>query len=61
MSKSAFHNKLLPYGLLAPTFIILIVFLFYPAYETFRLSFYKVNPFSGAAKFAGGLHYLQWV
>ena len=53
MSKSAFHNKLLPYGLLAPTFIILIVFLFYPAYETFRLSFYKVNPFSGAAKFAG--------
>ncbi len=53
MSRSAFHNKLLPYGLLAPTFIILIVFLFYPAYETFRLSFYKVNPFSGAAKFAG--------
>jgi len=53
MSKSAFHNKLLPYGLLAPTFSILIVFLFYPAYETFRLSFYKVHPFSGAAKFAG--------
>jgi len=53
MSKSAFHNKLLPYGLLTPTFIILIVFLFYPAFQTFRLSFYKVHPFSGAAKFAG--------
>jgi len=53
MSKSAFHNKLLPYGLLTPTFIILIVFLFYPAFETFRLSFYKVNPFNGATKFAG--------
>lgn len=53
MSKSAFHNKVLPYVLLTPTFIVLIIFLFYPAFETFRLSFYKVNPFSGAARFAG--------
>ena len=53
MSKSAFHNKYLPYVLLTPTFIILIIFLFYPAYETFRLSLFKVNPFSGATKFAG--------
>ena len=53
MSKSAFQNKFLPYILLTPTFSILIIFLFYPAYETFRLSFYKVNPFSGAARFAG--------
>ncbi|MDD4220474.1 MAG: sugar ABC transporter permease [Sphaerochaetaceae bacterium] len=53
MNKSGFHNKFLPYVLLTPTFIILIVFLFYPALETFRLSFFKVNPFSGAAKFAG--------
>src|SRR5690554_5714333 len=53
MNKSAFPNKYLPYVLLIPTFIILVVFLFYPAAETFRLSFYKVNPFSGAARFAG--------
>jgi sn-glycerol 3-phosphate transport system permease protein len=53
MNQSAFPNKYLPYLLLVPTFAILIIFLFYPAFETFRLSFYKVNPFSGAARFAG--------
>ena len=53
MNHSAFPNKILPYLLLVPTFVILVVFLFYPAFETFRLSFYKVNPFSGAARFAG--------
>ncbi len=53
MNQSAFPNKILPYVLLIPTFVILIIFLFYPAFETFRLTFYKVNPFSGAARFAG--------
>ncbi|WP_319478005.1 sugar ABC transporter permease [Marispirochaeta aestuarii] len=53
--QSYFHNKRLPYLLLLPTFIILIVFLFYPAIETFRLSFYKVHPF-GLKKIFAGLH-----
>lgn len=58
MKQAAFTNKYLPYVLLIPTFFILIIFLFYPAFESFRLSFYKVNPYSGAGKFAG-LYNLQ--
>jgi len=51
--QSYFHEKRLPYVLLLPTFVILIVFLFYPAIETFRLSFYKVHPFGLRKIFAG--------
>ncbi|MCF7953371.1 MAG: sugar ABC transporter permease [Spirochaetales bacterium] len=58
MKQAAFTNKYLPYVLLIPTFVILIIFLFYPAFESFRLTFYKVNPYSGAGKFAG-LYNLQ--
>ncbi len=53
MKQSVFPSKVLPYILLLPTFIILVIFLFYPAFETFRLSFYKVNPYTNATKFAG--------
>lgn len=51
--RSYFHNKWLPYILLAPTYFVLIVFLFYPAFETFRLSFYRVHPFGQKKIFAG--------
>ncbi len=53
MKQSTFSGNVLPYLLLLPTFVILIVFLFYPALETFRLSLYTIHPFTGAAKFAG--------
>jgi sn-glycerol 3-phosphate transport system permease protein len=51
--QSTFENKWLPYLLLLPSFFILIVFLFYPAIETFRLSLYKVHPFGIRKIFAG--------
>lgn len=51
--QSYFKNKWLPYLLLLPTFVVLIVFLFYPAAETFRLSFYRVQAFGIRKKFAG--------
>lgn len=53
MKQAGFSSRYLPYFLLLPTFLVLGIFLFYPAFETFRLSFYKVHPFSGAKKFAG--------
>ena len=53
MNQSTFNNRWLPYILLVPTFLVLCIFLFYPAIETFRLSLYKVHPWSGATKFAG--------
>jgi sn-glycerol 3-phosphate transport system permease protein len=59
MKQSTFNNRLLPYALLTPTFLILIVFLFYPAIETFRLSFFKVHPWTGAGKFAGFYNFVK--
>lgn len=59
MEQSTFNNKLMPYLLLVPTFLILIVFLFYPAIETFRLSFFKIHPWSGAETFAGFYNYIK--
>ncbi len=50
---SYFKNKWLPYILLLPTFVVLIVFLFYPAIETFRLSLYRVQAFGMRKKFVG--------
>jgi len=46
VTQSAFKNKILPYFLLAPSFIIIGYFLFYPTYETFRLSLYRLGPFA---------------
>jgi sn-glycerol 3-phosphate transport system permease protein len=43
--RSTFNNKFLPYFLLAPSLIIIGYFLFYPTYETFRLSLYRLGPF----------------
>ncbi len=53
MKQSTFKGDVLPYILLLPTFIILVVFLFYPALETFRLSLFTVQPYTGAERFAG--------
>jgi len=59
MKQSTFNNKYLPYVLLVPTMTILIVFLFYPAVETFRLSFFKVHPWTGQGKFAGFYNFVK--
>ncbi len=53
MKQSTFKGDVLPYILLLPTFLILVVFLFYPALETFRLSLFTVHPYTGAERFAG--------
>lgn len=45
MSQQAvFRNRWLPYLLLLPTLIILVLFLYYPIISTFRLSFYQAAP-----------------
>jgi sn-glycerol 3-phosphate transport system permease protein len=51
--KSHFDNKILPYLLLLPSFIIIGYFLFYPTIETFRLSFYRLDPFGIRKIFIG--------
>lgn len=39
-----FRNRWLPYVLLFPTLLILVLFLYYPILSTFRLSLYKAAP-----------------
>ncbi len=51
--KSHFDNKILPYFLLLPSFLIIGYFLFYPTVETFRLSFYRLGPFGIRKLFVG--------
>jgi sn-glycerol 3-phosphate transport system permease protein len=41
---AVFRNRWLPYLLLLPTLIILVLFLYYPIINTFNLSFYKAAP-----------------
>ncbi len=51
---AAYKSRFLPWLLLLPTFVILLVFLYYPTFETFRLSFYRVA-FLGLRKVYVGL------
>ncbi len=44
MQQVAFKSRWLPYLLLLPTLIILVLFLYYPILSTFQLSFYKAAP-----------------
>ena len=53
-----FKGKLLPFVLLAPTLIVLVVFLYYPVIQTFRLSTYRVA-FLGLKKQFTGLENFQ--
>lgn len=43
-SQHFFRNRWLPYLLLLPTLVILVVFLYYPVINTFQLSLYKAAP-----------------
>jgi len=44
VQQAVFRNRWLPYLLLLPTLIILVLFLYYPILSTFRLSFYQAAP-----------------
>lgn len=48
-----FPNRLLPYLLLAPTLILVIVFFIIPAVQSLELSFYRVNAISGRRLYVG--------
>ena len=52
-SKAAFKSKVLPYLLLSPSCIVIVVFLFYPALQTFQLALYRSDPFGLRKVFVG--------
>lgn len=50
---AVFRSRGLPWLLLVPTLIILLVFLYYPVIQSFVLSLYRSNLFLGTQKFIG--------
>lgn len=48
-----FPDRVLPYVLLAPSIVVVVVFLILPSVEALRLSLYEVSPFTGRGTFVG--------
>ncbi|HPE68486.1 MAG TPA: sugar ABC transporter permease [Thermotogota bacterium] len=46
-------RKFLPYLLLIPTFLVIILFIYWPAADSFRMSLYKVSPFGNRMIYTG--------
>ena len=54
MKRTVFKNRVLPYLLVLPQIAVTVVFFFWPAFESLRLSFFRTSPF-GDRKFFVGL------
>jgi sn-glycerol 3-phosphate transport system permease protein len=48
-----FQSRWLPWALVAPQLVIVLVFFFWPAFDSLRLSFFKVAPFGDREIFVG--------
>ncbi|HBF70129.1 MAG: Glycerol-3-phosphate ABC transporter, permease protein [Thermotoga sp. 47_83] len=46
-------KRVLPYLLLLPTFVIITLFIYWPAVYSLRLSFYRITPFGNRMVFVG--------
>jgi sn-glycerol 3-phosphate transport system permease protein len=53
MKRSIFKSRWLPYALIAPQLLVVIVFFFWPALDSLRLSLYQVSPFGDKQIFVG--------
>lgn len=53
MSQAVFKNKWLPYILILPQIAVTIVFFFWPAFTSLRLSVYRTSPFGDRTFFVG--------
>jgi sn-glycerol 3-phosphate transport system permease protein len=54
MRRAVFRNPWLPYALVAPQIAITLVFFFWPAFDSLRLSLYRASPFGDRLIFIGG-------
>lgn len=57
MKRSVFRNRALPYLLVAPQVAITLVFFFWPAFDSLRLSLYRSSPFGDRLIFVGLANY----
>ena len=53
MKRTVFRNPWLPYALVAPQVAITVVFFFWPALDSLRLSLYRASPFGDRLIFVG--------
>jgi len=53
MKRAVFKNRGLPYLLVLPQLAVTLVFFFWPAFESLRLSFFRTSPFGDRAFFVG--------
>lgn len=53
MRDNVFPNRLLPYLLIVPTAVVVIIFFIVPAIQSLQLSFYRVNAMSGRQLYIG--------
>jgi sn-glycerol 3-phosphate transport system permease protein len=53
MKRSIFKNRWLPYVLIAPQLIVVLVFFFWPAFDSLRLSVFQTTPFGDRQIFVG--------
>jgi sn-glycerol 3-phosphate transport system permease protein len=53
MKRSVFPNRGLPYGLVAPQIAVTLVFFFWPAFESLRLSLFRTSAFGDRVRFVG--------
>jgi len=53
MRRSVFRNRGLPYLLLLPQLAVTVVFFFWPAWESLRLSFFRTSAFGDRVTFVG--------
>src|SRR5437899_61794 len=59
MRRAVFRNPWLPYALVAPQIAITIVFFFWPAFDSLRLSLYRASPFGDRLIFIGGANFTR--
>jgi sn-glycerol 3-phosphate transport system permease protein len=53
MKRSIFKNRWLPYVLIAPQLIVVLVFFFWPAFDSLRLSIFQTTPFGDRQIYVG--------
>ena len=59
MKRSIFKNRWLPYLLITPQLLVVLVFFFWPALDSLRLSLFQVSPFGDRQIFVGVQNFIS--
>lgn len=59
MKKNTFKHSPLPYLLIAPQFVIILVFFVWPAFQSIQLSMYLEDPWGMSSTFVGWQNYID--